>query len=58
MPEDTRGMNAGVLDADELLAQARITADENLRQFDYVLDRVPPTGCCSTTSATSIRCRT
>ncbi len=39
MPEDTRGMNAGVLDADELLAQARITADENLRQFDYVLDR-------------------
>ncbi len=39
MPEDTRGMNAGVLKADELLAQARITADENLRQFDYVLGR-------------------
>ena len=38
MPEDTRGMNAGALEADELLAQARITADENLRQFDYVLD--------------------
>ena len=37
MPEDTRGMNAGVLSADELLAQARLTADENLRQFDYVL---------------------
>jgi predicted AlkP superfamily phosphohydrolase/phosphomutase len=39
MPEDTRGMNAGVLSADELLAQARITAGENLRQFDYVLGR-------------------
>lgn len=39
MPEDTRGMNAGVLDADELLAQARITFAENLRQFDYVLPR-------------------
>ena len=39
MPEDTRGMNAGVLDADELLAQARITYAENLRQFDYVLPR-------------------
>ena len=38
MPEDTRGMNAGVLGADELLAQARITAGENLRQFDYVRD--------------------
>jgi predicted AlkP superfamily phosphohydrolase/phosphomutase len=39
MPEDTRGMNAGVLGADELLAQARITFAENLRQFDYVLPR-------------------
>ena len=39
MPEDTRGMNAGALDADELLAQAKITAGENLRQFDYVLDK-------------------
>jgi predicted AlkP superfamily phosphohydrolase/phosphomutase len=40
MPEDTRGMNAGVLTADELLAQARITAAENFRQFDYVRARV------------------
>ncbi|MGD9904984.1 MAG: alkaline phosphatase family protein [Vicinamibacterales bacterium] len=38
MPEDTRGMNAGVLTADELLAQARLTAAENFRQFAYVLD--------------------
>lgn len=40
MPEDTRGMNAGVLTADELLAQARITAAENFRQYDYVRARV------------------
>ncbi len=40
MPEDTRGMNAGVLTADELLAQARITAAENFRQYDYVRTRV------------------
>jgi predicted AlkP superfamily phosphohydrolase/phosphomutase len=38
MPEDTRGMNAGVLEGEELLAQARITAAENLRQYRYVLD--------------------
>ncbi len=40
MPEDTRARNAELLTTDELLAQARITADENLRQFRYVLDRV------------------
>jgi hypothetical protein len=39
MPEDTRARNAGVLGPDELLAQARITADENRRQYTYVLDR-------------------
>lgn len=39
MPEDTRARNAGVLEADELLAQAKITADENRKQFGYVLDR-------------------
>jgi predicted AlkP superfamily phosphohydrolase/phosphomutase len=39
MPEDTRARNVDALTADELLAQARITADENRRQFRYVLDR-------------------
>lgn len=39
MPEDTRARNVEALSADELLAQARITADENRRQFRYVLDR-------------------
>ena len=39
MPEDTRARNAGTLTADELLAQARLTANENRRQFTYVLDR-------------------
>jgi predicted AlkP superfamily phosphohydrolase/phosphomutase len=39
MPEDTRARNVEALTADELLAQARITADENHRQFRYVLDR-------------------
>ncbi len=39
MPEDTRARNVEALTADELLAQARITADENRRQFRYVLDR-------------------
>ncbi len=38
MPEDTRARNAGTLTADELLAQARITAGENFGQFRYVLD--------------------
>jgi predicted AlkP superfamily phosphohydrolase/phosphomutase len=39
MPEDTRARNVDALTADELLAQARITADENRRQFQYVLDQ-------------------
>ncbi|MBP7779601.1 MAG: alkaline phosphatase family protein [Acidobacteria bacterium] len=39
MPEDTRARNVEALSADQLLAQARITADENRRQFHYVLDR-------------------
>jgi predicted AlkP superfamily phosphohydrolase/phosphomutase len=39
MPEDTRARNVEALTADELLAQARITADENRRQFHYVLER-------------------
>ncbi len=39
MPEDTRARNVEALTADELLAQARLTADENRRQFRYVLDR-------------------
>lgn len=38
MPEDTRARNVEALTADELLAQARLTADENRRQFRYVLD--------------------
>ncbi len=39
MPEDTRARNAGALSADQLLAQARLTAGENMQQFRYVLDR-------------------
>ena len=39
MPEDTRARNADALSADELLAQARLTAAENRQQFSYVLDR-------------------
>lgn len=39
MPEDTRARNVEALTAGELLAQARLTADENRRQFHYVLDR-------------------
>ncbi|MEZ5292949.1 MAG: alkaline phosphatase family protein [Vicinamibacterales bacterium] len=38
MPEDTRARNVAVLTERELLDQARITADENVRQFRYVLD--------------------
>ena len=48
----------GVFNADEFLAQARITADENLRQYRLRARSLPATGCSSTTSATSIRCRT
>ena len=39
MPEDTRARNVEALTQDELLAQARITADENARQFRHVLER-------------------
>jgi predicted AlkP superfamily phosphohydrolase/phosphomutase len=39
MPEDTKNLKIGVLSADEFLAQARITENENLRQYRYVLDR-------------------
>lgn len=39
MPEDTRARNVEALTADELLAQAKITAAENMAQFTYVLDR-------------------
>ena len=39
MPEDTKGLKTGVLSDREFLAQARLAADENRRQFRYVLDR-------------------
>ena len=39
MPEDTKGLKTGVLTEDQFLAQARIAADENLRQYRYVLDQ-------------------
>jgi predicted AlkP superfamily phosphohydrolase/phosphomutase len=39
MPEDTKALKAGVLSDAEFLAQARLAADENLRQYEYVLDR-------------------
>jgi predicted AlkP superfamily phosphohydrolase/phosphomutase len=39
MPEDTKALKTGVLSRDDFLAQARLTKDENLRQFRYVLDR-------------------
>ena len=39
MPEDTKSLKTGVLSPDEFLAQARITKEENLRQYRYALDR-------------------
>ena len=39
MPEDTKSLKTGILSPDEFLAQARITKEENLRQFRYALDR-------------------
>lgn len=39
MPEDTKSLKAGVLSPNEFLQQASITADENVRQYRYVLDR-------------------
>jgi predicted AlkP superfamily phosphohydrolase/phosphomutase len=38
MPEDTKALRTGVFTTDEFLAQARIAAGENLRQFRHVLD--------------------
>jgi len=38
MPEDTRARNVEALTADELLAQAHITAGETRQQLGYVLD--------------------
>jgi predicted AlkP superfamily phosphohydrolase/phosphomutase len=39
MPEDTKGLKTGVLTEAEFLVQARLAADENRRQYRYVLDR-------------------
>lgn len=39
MPEDTKALKTGALSEDQFLAQARIAADENLRQYHYVLDQ-------------------
>lgn len=39
MPEDTKGLKTGVLTDAEFLTQAQLAADENRRQYRYVLDR-------------------
>jgi predicted AlkP superfamily phosphohydrolase/phosphomutase len=39
MPEDTKAYSAGVFNAEEFLKQASHTAEENRRQYAYVLDR-------------------
>ncbi|MGE0460578.1 MAG: alkaline phosphatase family protein [Vicinamibacterales bacterium] len=39
MPEDTNGLKMGVLTDKEFLEQARLAGEENLRQYQYVLDR-------------------
>jgi predicted AlkP superfamily phosphohydrolase/phosphomutase len=39
MPEDTKGLRQGVFTRDEFLAQARLSAGENIAQFRHVLDR-------------------
>jgi predicted AlkP superfamily phosphohydrolase/phosphomutase len=39
MPEDTKGLKTGVLNASEFLAQSRIAGEENRRQYRHVLDR-------------------
>jgi predicted AlkP superfamily phosphohydrolase/phosphomutase len=39
MPEDTKSLKTGVLTVAEFLAQARIAADENARQYRYILSR-------------------
>ena len=38
MPEDTHSLKQGVLSREEFLSQTRITGDEIIEQFDYVLD--------------------
>jgi predicted AlkP superfamily phosphohydrolase/phosphomutase len=39
MPEDTKAFSAGVFNADEFLAQAKLARDEVRRQYDAVLPR-------------------
>jgi predicted AlkP superfamily phosphohydrolase/phosphomutase len=39
MPEDTKGLRAGVFTRDEFLTQARLAGDENRKQYRYVLDQ-------------------
>jgi predicted AlkP superfamily phosphohydrolase/phosphomutase len=39
IPEDTKAYSAGVFDTREFLQQARLVADEHLRQYRAVLDR-------------------
>jgi predicted AlkP superfamily phosphohydrolase/phosphomutase len=38
MPEDTQAREAGVISIEEFLAQAKITGDEIIDQFDYALE--------------------
>ena len=38
MPEDTKALTEGVFGPEEFLSQADLAADENRRQFTYVLD--------------------
>ncbi|MDX1643766.1 MAG: alkaline phosphatase family protein [Thermoanaerobaculia bacterium] len=39
MPEDTRARSEGYLSRDEFLQQAALAAEENIEQFEYVLDQ-------------------
>jgi predicted AlkP superfamily phosphohydrolase/phosphomutase len=39
MPEETKALKSGLLSTREFLEQARITREENTRQFAYVLNR-------------------
>ncbi|MFQ5745013.1 MAG: alkaline phosphatase family protein [Acidobacteriota bacterium] len=38
MPEDTKALSEGVFNDDDFLRQASLAAEENRRQYDYVLD--------------------
>jgi len=38
MPEDTGAAKAGILTVDEFLAQAKIAGDENIVQYEFILD--------------------